>query len=92
MNALFELRTKLESEGYAVSLHLLAPGTVFGEHCACGRRVDAVLSGQLRLVIGGEARLLGPGDWVEVPAGVQLSAEVIGEEPVIALDASREPA
>ena len=30
---------------------------------------------------------LGPGDWIEVPAGATHSAEVIGNKPVVSLDA-----
>jgi mannose-6-phosphate isomerase-like protein (cupin superfamily) len=35
----------------------------------------------------GEFVDLGPGDWIEVPAGATHSAEVIGNEPVASLDA-----
>jgi quercetin dioxygenase-like cupin family protein len=90
VNALFNLQARLEGQGYQVSLHILAPGTAFGEHCTCDSRLDAVFSGQLRVVIGGESRLLGPGDWVEVPAGAIMSAEVVGDEPVFSLDAARD--
>jgi quercetin dioxygenase-like cupin family protein len=31
--------------------------------------------------------VLGPGDWVEVPRGAIHSAAVIGDEPVVSLDA-----
>jgi len=30
---------------------------------------------------------LGPGDWLEVPAGTEHSAEVIGDALVVSLDA-----
>lgn len=90
MNALRSLQGRLESQGYQVSLHLLPPGTAFGAHCTWDTRIDAVFAGRLKVVVGGTARLLGPGDWVEIPAGVVMSAEVIGDEPVFALDASRD--
>lgn len=90
MNALRDLRSKLEAEGYQVSVHLLAPGTVFGEHCVSEARIEAVFSGRLRLVIGGRAHELGPGDWLQLPAGVVIVAEVIGDEPVLGMDAARE--
>ena len=88
MNALQSLQGKLESKGYQVTLHLLAPGTVFGAHRTSDARIDAVFAGQLRMVVGGTARLLGPGDWLEIPAGSVISAEVVGDEPVFALDAA----
>jgi quercetin dioxygenase-like cupin family protein len=90
MNALLKLRTKLEAEGYQVSMHLLAPGTVFGDHCLAESRIEAVFTGHLRLVIGGCTHELGPGDWLEVPAGVTIVSEVVGDEPVLGMDAAHD--
>jgi quercetin dioxygenase-like cupin family protein len=92
VNALITLQSRLEAQGYQVWMQLLAPGTVFGAHCTCEPRIDAVFSGQLKLVIGGHVHLLGPGDWVEIPAGVTMTAEVVGDEPVLGLDATRDQA
>jgi quercetin dioxygenase-like cupin family protein len=89
MNTLRNLAAKLEAQGYVVALQLLAPGTSFAEHRAGQRRLEAVISGQLRWVISGRPRLLGPGDWLEIPAGARASAEVIGDEPVLSLDGAR---
>jgi quercetin dioxygenase-like cupin family protein len=88
MNALRSLQATLEAEGYVVAMYLLAPGTAFNPHCVVGRRLDAVFSGRLQWVIAGETHLLGPGDWIEIPAGATVSAEVVGDEPVLGLDAS----
>ena len=41
------------------------------------------------MVVAGHFAILGPGDWVEVPRGVHHTAAVIGEEPVVSLDAVR---
>jgi mannose-6-phosphate isomerase-like protein (cupin superfamily) len=54
-------------------------------------KIDAVLSGRFRLVVAGHLAVLGPGDWVEVPRGVRHSATVMGDEPVVSLDAVRAP-
>lgn len=89
MNALRRLRSKLEADGYQVSVHLLAPGTVFGEHCVSEARIEAVFCGRLRLVFGGRAHELGPGDWLAVPAGAVIVTEVVGDEPVLGMDAAR---
>ena len=91
MNAVRRLQARLEADGYQVSLYLLAPGTSFGEHCLPEARIEAIFAGQLRLVFGGKTHLLGPGDWLEVPAGITLVSEVVGDEPVLGLDAAREP-
>ena len=40
--------------------------------------------------MNGETRILRAGDMVEVPQGVVHSAEVVGDEPVISLDAVKE--
>jgi len=89
VNAVLKLRTKLEAEGYEVVMQLLAPGTTYGEHCACETRLEAVFSGRLRIVIGNMERELNPGDWLEVPRGVNLWTEVVGDEPVLCLLAVR---
>ena len=88
MNALQSLQGKLESQGYQVTLHLLAPGTAFSAYRTSDARIDAVFAGQLSVIVEGTTRLLGPGDWLEIPAGSVMSAEVVGDEPVFALDAA----
>jgi quercetin dioxygenase-like cupin family protein len=50
-------------------------------------KIDAVLAGRFELVVDGEAAVLGPGDWIVVPRGVRHTATVVGDEPVISLDA-----
>jgi len=81
------LRRKLEAQGYRVARYVYAPGTVFPDHKHGVDKVDAVVAGRLRLVIGGHVALLGPGEWVAVPCGVTHSATVLGDQSVIALDA-----
>lgn len=88
MNAISNLQQKLEAKGYLVATRLLAPGTSFAAYCPCETRIEAVFSGQMRIVIDGRTRLLGPGDWVRIPAGAMVSAEIVGEEPVLDLEAS----
>jgi quercetin dioxygenase-like cupin family protein len=81
------LRGKLESLGYRVARYVYSPGTVFPDHKHGVDKIDAVVSGRFRLIIGGHVAVLGPGDWVEVPNGVMHNATVIGDEPVVSLDA-----
>lgn len=49
-------------------------------------KMDAVLSGELRISMGGGCIVLGPGDAVHVPRGIKHSAEVVGNQPVVSLD------
>ena len=80
------LRGKLESQGYRVARYVYPPGTVFPDHKHGADKVDAVVAGKFRLIIGGHVAILRSGEWVGIPAGVMHSAAVMGDEPVIALD------
>ena len=83
------LRRKLEAAGYVVARYTYPPGTHFPEHTHEVDKIDAVLSGRFRIVLGGHTLVLGPGDWVQVRRGVRHSASVVGDEPVVSLDALR---
>lgn len=83
------MRRKLEEAGYLVARYTYAPGTTFPDHVHGMDKIDAVLSGRFRLVVAGHLAVLGPGDWIEVPRGVRHSATVMGDEPVVSLDAVR---
>jgi quercetin dioxygenase-like cupin family protein len=81
------LRRKLEAEGYSVTRYVYPPGTHFPEHTHGVDKIDAVVSGQFELIVSGQRAVLGPGDWIIVPRGVRHIATVIGDEPVVSLDA-----
>ncbi len=81
------LRRRLEQQGYLVSRYVYPPGTRFPDHSHSIDKVDAVLSGRFRLILEGEEVILQAGDSVAVPRGAVHSAEVVGEEPVVSLDA-----
>ena len=83
------LRARLEALGYVVARHVYPPGTRFPDHAHDVDKIDAVVSGHFRLVIGGHTAALGPGDWVEVPRGRRHNATVVGDAPVVSLDAIR---
>ena len=83
------LRLKLEALGYVVARYEYSPGTRFPEHAHDIDKIDAVVSGRFRIVVAGHTAQLGPGDWVEVPRGRRHTATVMGDEPVVSLDAIR---
>jgi quercetin dioxygenase-like cupin family protein len=83
------LRHKLEGLGYTVARHVYPPGTVFPDHTHDVDKIDAVVSGRFRLVIGGHTAVLGPGEWVSIPRGVTHNAVVVGDQAVVSLDAVR---
>jgi len=81
------LRAKLEQLGYSVSRYVYSPGTYFPDHTHSVDKIDAVLSGTFRITKGEGAVDLGPGDAIHVSRGAVHSAEVIGNQPVVSLDA-----
>ena len=83
------LRKKLEARGYSVHRYTYPPGTYFPEHTHGVDKIDAVLSGRFRLVVRGHMKVLGPGEWIEIPRGTIHNASVMGDEPVVSLDAVR---
>ncbi|TNF35974.1 MAG: cupin domain-containing protein [Gammaproteobacteria bacterium] len=83
------MRRKLEARGFVVHCYVYAPGTYFPEHSHSVDKIDGVLAGRFRLSMKGTTVILQAGDCIAVPAGEIHSAEVIGNESVISLDAVR---
>jgi len=83
------LRQKLEAKGYRVSRYTYPPGTTFPPHTHGVDKIDAVLSGRFRMTMGGQSVILEAGDMLAVPGGASHTAEVVGNEPVVSLDATR---
>lgn len=81
------LRRKLEARGYRVSRYVYPPGTYFPPHDHAVDKIDGVLSGRFRMSMGGRSFVLEAGDCLRVPRGETHSAEVVGDEPVVSLDA-----
>lgn len=83
------MRRKLELRGYSVTRYTYSPGTTFPEHSHGIDKIDAVLAGRFRMSMKGQAVILEPGDCLAVPRGTPHAAEVVGDEPVVSLDATR---
>jgi len=83
------LRQKLESRGYRVTRYVYPPGTRFPTHDHAVDKIDGVLSGRFRMSMGGQTVILEAGDCLHVPRGAAHSADVVGNEPVVSLDAVR---
>jgi len=81
------LRRKLEARGYVVTRYVYPPGTRFPPHKHDRDKLDAVLAGCFRIVMADVALTLEAGDCLYVPKGMMHSAEVLGDEAVISLDA-----
>lgn len=83
------LRAELEERGFTVSKHVYRPGTYFDEHAHRRDKIDAVVSGRFRMTAEGEEAVLEAGDWAAIPADTTHTAKVLGDEPVVSLDATR---
>jgi quercetin dioxygenase-like cupin family protein len=83
------MRRKLQSEGYIVVKYTYPPGTYFADHLHTYDKKDAVLKGKFKVCAMGTEFILSPGDMIHVPAHLLHSAEVVGDESVISLDASK---
>jgi mannose-6-phosphate isomerase-like protein (cupin superfamily) len=83
------LRRKLEARGYQVSRYVYPPGTLFPDHRHAIDKIDGVVSGRFRMTMKGRSVVLEAGDCLAVPRGTVHSAEVVGEEPVVSLDATK---
>ncbi|MET0061975.1 MAG: cupin domain-containing protein [Candidatus Thiodiazotropha endolucinida] len=81
------MRRKFEARGYNVTRYVYPPGTFFPPHQHAVDKIDGVLSGRFRMSMDGHSFILEAGDCLQVPRGVIHSAEVIGEQPVISIDA-----
>ena len=76
--------------GLMLSLVELQPGAHVAEHEHPHEQMGMVLEGRLEFVIGGERRVLGPGDLYLAPGGVRHQATAL-DEPVRVLDVFQPP-
>jgi len=83
------MRRKLQAQGYTVSKYVYPSGTYFPEHDHGVDKIDGVLSGRFRMALQGDSAILEAGDLLAVPKHVLHRAEVVGDEPVVSLDAIR---
>jgi len=84
------MREKLQKCGYHVTRYEYPPGTVFPDHRHDIDKIDGVLSGRFRMTMRGRDVILEAGDCLAVPKGTVHSAEVMGDEPVVSLDATKD--
>ena len=81
------MRAKLEQRGYRVSRYVYPPGTFFPPHDHGVDKIDGVLAGRFRMTMQDREVVLEAGDLLVVPKHVMHTAEVVGNEPVVSLDA-----
>jgi quercetin dioxygenase-like cupin family protein len=81
------MRQKVESVGYLVSTSAWPAGTVVPAQTQDRERVDAVVTGIVKITLDGESAILTAGDLVYVPRGSVRRVEVVGTNPALCLDA-----
>ena len=84
------MRQKLETRGYQVTRYVYPPNTYFPPHEHAVEKIDGVLSGRFRMSMGSQSVVLEAGDTLHIPRGAVHSAEVVGDQPVISLDAVKD--
>jgi len=84
-----KVRARLEQEGLRPSRFEMVPGDEYGDHAHSKAEIRWVVSGRMRMVVGDDVLLLEPGDRLDLAANVIHSAEVVGDEVVVVLCASR---
>ena len=77
---------KLKTMGYHFVEQQYAPGTVFHDHSHDNQTKDAVISGRFKVRMQDKEAILEPGDILDIPAGIDHSAAVLGDEPVVVLE------
>lgn len=63
----------------------LETGHAANPHSHPHEQIVHVLAGRLRFVVGDEEAIIGPGDMLVVPPGVEHWAETVGNEPAVDL-------
>ena len=57
----------------------IAPGTDFGLHTHHQEQIICVLQGQLEFTVDGETRIVGPGQVIHAPPGVEHGGRAVSE-------------
>lgn len=63
----------------------LEPGSLVPDHQHPHEQMGMLVSGRLEFTIGGETRILGPGDKWRIPGGVIHRVQTL-DEPAVAID------
>jgi len=68
---------------------ILSSAVSIPDHTHTIDKIDAVLSGRFKMGMLGQDVILEAGDCLTVPKGTVHNAEVVGNQPVISLDATK---
>ncbi|MDH7515280.1 MAG: cupin domain-containing protein [Bacteroidota bacterium] len=82
------IKRALKAEGYNIYVYSYPPGMCFPPHSHAYETIHVVLSGSLKITMNDTEHILGPGKRFVVPAHTPHSAEVLGNTPLVCLDAT----
>jgi len=81
------LEHKLRALGYEPMLRTYPAGAIAAAQTDTRERIEAVVSGLIKVTIDGESAILTAGDIVFVPRGAARRLEVVGTAPAYCLEA-----
>ena len=84
-----KIRARLEQEGFYPSRFDMVPGDSYGDHTHPEAEIRWVVSGRLQVKVGRDEIILEAGDKLELAPNVVHSADVVGDEVVVTVCASR---
>lgn len=85
------LRAHLEALGFDVAVRLYSPGPIVAVHTDARLRIQAVLSGEVRVTIDGDSAVLTAGDAVFIPGGAIRCIEALGSPAAHCLEGAFRP-
>jgi quercetin dioxygenase-like cupin family protein len=80
------LEHKLQALGYEPMLRTYPAGTIAAAQTDTRERIEAVVSGLIKVTIDGESAILTAGDIVFIPRGAARRLEVVGSSPAYCLE------
>ena len=83
------IKHALRGEGYNLYVYSYPGGMCFPRHSHNHDTIHVVLSGTVKIVIDGTEHILKLGERFAIAAGTVHSAEVLGDIPLICIDATR---
>jgi len=82
------IKQQLKDEGYNIYVYSYPGGMCFPPHLHEHDTIHVVLSGAMKITMDEDDHILQPGERFVVPAAKMHTAEVLGEMPVVILDAT----
>lgn len=83
------IKQQLKEEGYNIYVYSYPGGMCFPTHTHDHDTIHVVLSGSLKITMNGSEFFLTPGVRFVIPALTSHAAEILGDTPVICLDATK---